>query len=117
MGPYNGVTVGKQRATVRQKQGNGNATMEERSVNIRDGLLTLSTLPAFKTNLPKYKQYLFFIDFITMANKISSQKFWMADGAFANIPCVEHPCVLKEGWTSPHFSMAGKYLTNKSFSH
>lgn len=53
MGPYNGVTVGKQRATVRQKQGNGNATMEERSVNIRDGLLTLSTLPAFKTNLPK----------------------------------------------------------------
>lgn len=53
MGPYEGITAGKQRAIVRQKQGNGNATMEERSVNIRDGFLTLSTLPAFKTNLTK----------------------------------------------------------------
>lgn len=53
MGPYEGITVGKQRAIVRQKQGNGNATMEERSVNIRDRFLTLSTLPAFKTNLTK----------------------------------------------------------------
>lgn len=53
MGPYEGTTVGKQRAVVRQKQGNGNAAMEERSVNIRDGFLTLSTLPAFKTNLTK----------------------------------------------------------------